>query len=308
MKCVGVLPHHGKPRAIELAADLVRRLEERGVQVCLDRETAALLGRDELGGDLVGIDVGLILGGDGAFLREGRRLAEAGVPMLGINFGRLGFLAEVEPEGVDAALDRLLSGDYVIEERLMLRARVLRGGSPQAVYYAINDVVVARGTLARTVHWTLSVDNSFIGHYSGDGIIVSSPTGSTAYSLSAGGPIVHPGLDALVVTPICPHTWGSRPIVTAPEHTVVVRFEELDEELLLTIDGQFGEHLHPGDEVWVDGAEQRARLIRFGNRTFYDLLRQRLARKFSDDLQGKEELREGRAASPHPGDHRGAAD
>ena len=209
--------------------------------------------------------------------------------MLGINFGRLGFLTEIEPEGVSQAIDRLLEGDYRIDTRMMLRARVVRNKAVRATYYAINDIVVARGTLARSVHCRLFIDSSFIGVYSGDGMIVATPTGSTAYSLSAGGPILHPSLNALVVTPICPHTLGSRSIVTSPEDGVMIRFDEPDEELLLTVDGQFGERLFPGDEIHFDQAPQQARLIRLEARTFYDVLRDRLARKFSDDFQKEDE-------------------
>lgn len=289
MKCIGVLPHTAKPHALAMARDLVSSLEARGVRVWLDHEAALLLDRTDLTGEFPRLDAGLVLGGDGAFLREGRRLAEAGVPMLGINFGRLGFLTEIEPETVDFAIDRLLQGDYRIETRLMLRARVVRNQLVRASYYAINDIVVARGTLARTVHCRLFIDGSFIGVYSGDGMIVATPTGSTAYSLSAGGPILHPGLDALVVTPICPHTLGSRSIVTSPEDEVMIRFDEPDEELLLTIDGQFGERLIPGDEIYFDRAPQHAKLIRLEARSFYDVLRNRLARKFSDDFQTEDE-------------------
>lgn len=289
MKRIGVLPHTAKPQALAMARELISILEARNVSVWLDNETAELLNRPDLSGEFAGLDAGLVLGGDGAFLREGRRLAEAGVPMLGINFGRLGFLTEIEPEGVNQAIDRLLRGDYRIETRMMLRARVVRNQEVRATYYAINDIVVARGTLARSVHCRLYIDSSFIGVYSGDGMIVATPTGSTAYSLSAGGPILHPSLNALVVTPICPHTLGSRSIVTSPDDGVMIRFDEPDEELLLTVDGQFGERLFPGDEIYFDQAPQQARLIRLEARTFYDVLRSRLARKFSDDFQKEDE-------------------
>lgn len=285
MQRIGVLPHTAKPLAVEMAKELVGLLESRSIAVWLDAESAHLLGRSDLTGPLAGLDAGIVLGGDGAFLRAGRQLAVAGVPLLGVNYGHLGFLTEIEPAQINWAIDALIAGAYRIEERFMLRASVIHEGQERARYYAINDIVVARGTLARIVRSHLYIGTSFIGIYRGDGVIVSTPTGSTAYSLSAGGPILHPGLDAVVVTPICPHTLGARSIVTAPDDRITIRFESMNEELLLTIDGQLGDELVQGDEVWVERAAQRARLIRLHDRTFYDILRTRLSRQFGDDLQ-----------------------
>lgn len=285
MKRIGVLPHTGKKPALAMAKQLIEMLEARSVGCWLEEETARILNRPDLAGPLAHLDAGIVLGGDGAFLRAGRQLAIAGIPLLGINYGHLGFLTEVEPEELSWAIDSLISGAYRIEERLMLRASVVHDGKERACHYAINDVVVARGTLARIVSSHVYIGNSFTGIYRGDGIIVSTPTGSTAYSLSAGGPILHPQLEALVVTPICPHTLGARSIVTAPDERICIRFESPDEELLLTVDGQFGEDLVKGDEVHVERAGQRARLIRLHDRTFYDILRTRLSRQFGDDLQ-----------------------
>lgn len=285
MQRIGVLPHTDKPPAVSMAQELVGLLEARDISVWLDSESAKLLGRPELTGPVAGLDAGIVLGGDGAFLRAGRQLAVAGVPLLGVNYGHLGFLTEIEPEQINDGIDALLAGNYRIEERFMLCATVIHEGKERARYYAINDIVVARGTLARLVRSHLYIGTSFVGVYRGDGVIVSTPTGSTAYSLSAGGPILHPGLDAVVVTPICPHTLGARSIVTAPDDCIIIRFESNNDELLLTVDGQLGDELVQGDEVRVERAPKRARLIRLHDRTFYDILRTRLSRQFGDDFQ-----------------------
>lgn len=266
-----------------MARDLIDLLEARAIAVWLEQDTAALLGRPDLAGELPALDAGIVLGGDGAFLRAGRRLAVAGVPLLGVNYGHLGFLTEVEPDEILWAIDRLVQGAYRIEERIMLQASVVRDGRVRAQYEAMNDVVVARGTLARIVTSHLYIDGSFVGVYRGDGMIVATPTGSTAYSLSAGGPILHPGMDAVVITPICPHTLGARSMVTVPDHCVTIRFASPNDELLLTVDGQYGEALQQGDEVRVERARVKTRLIRLHDRTFYDILRNRFIQQFGDE-------------------------
>lgn len=285
MERIGVLPHPAKAPALAMARELIEHLEERAIEVWLEGDAAALLDRTDLAGPLPQLDAGIVLGGDGAFLRAGRRLAVAGIPLLGVNYGHLGFLTEIEPEQIKWAIDRLIGGEYRIEERFMLRASVVREGEVVSRYDAMNDVVVARGTLARIVTCHLYIDGSFVGVYRGDGMIVATPTGSTAYSLSAGGPILHPDMAAVVVTPICPHTMGARSMVTAPDHCVTLRFPSSSDELLLTVDGQYGDALQPGDEVRIEKAAQRTRLIRLHDRTFYDILRSRLSQHFGEDLR-----------------------
>lgn len=272
-----------------MAAKLIDLLLSKGIDVWLDDETSSLLGVAKPSGPMRGLDAGIVLGGDGAFLRAGRRLAVLGVPLLGVNYGHLGFLTEIEPEQIAWAIDRLVQGQYRTEERIMLRATVFREGKPHRAYDCINDVVVARGTLARIVSSHLYIGSSFVGVYRGDGMIIATPTGSTAYSLSAGGPVLHPDMDAVVITPICPHTLGARSMVAAPEHPITLRFDSPKDELLLTVDGQYGEALQAGDEVRVQRSSQKTRLIRLHDRTFYDILRTRLTTHFDEDegLQGR---------------------
>jgi len=272
------MPHLGKDDALELAKDLIGWLEERSVPLWLEPEAASLLGRPDLAGDddeLKRAGVALVLGGDGALLKAARRAAPHGVPILGVNLGHLGFLTEVEPAGVKDALLRVFRGEYSIEERLMLKAEVIRDGEKAAAFFGLNDAAVTRGVFARVIEFETLIDDAVVGTFLADGVIVATPTGSTAYSLSAGGPIVHPGVEALIVTPICPHTIGARTILTMPEQRVTVRILSRD-DAMLTVDGQEGVSLKARDQVVVYRASKPARLISFDHRNFYRLIHNRL--------------------------------
>jgi NAD+ kinase len=283
MKRIGVSLHPGKPAACKIAIDLVNRLEKAGVEVELDQSTASVIARPELKGDLLELDACIVLGGDGAFLRAGKKLAKAGIPMLGINLGSLGFLSEIEPSNLNEAVDRLLAGEYRIQQRLMLEAQVLKNGEVTQVFEAINDIVMARGTLARAVHYKVYVGESLAGSYRGDGVIISTPTGSTAYSLSAGGPVVHPDVDALVITHVCPHTLGARSLVVSVNEEVYLEFDHTDEDLYLTSDGHSHTKLSFDELVRVKAGKHRAKLIYLYNRTFIDVLQTRMARQFGQN-------------------------
>lgn len=276
---IALLPHSGKRAALDMADSLISHLEGRGIEVWLEREAAETLGRAELTADdeaFAASDAAIVLGGDGAFLRAARTVAPLGVPLLGVNLGHLGFLTAVEPNGLYAALDRVLSGDYSIEERLMLKATITRSGERVASFFGLNDAVVTRGVFPRVIELETYVDDVLIGTFLADGIIVSTPTGSTAYSLSAGGPIVNPGIEALVITPICPHTVGARALITRPDERVTIRMAHERTDAMLTVDGQVGDVLRPGDEVEVTRAGKPARLVNLIGRSFYDLLHSRL--------------------------------
>ena len=272
------MPHPQKKAALRLARDLIARLTETGVDVWLEADAAAALGRPDLVRPvdlLAEAQVVLVLGGDGAFLKAARTAAPYGVPLLGVNLGRLGFLTAVEPAGVDEALARVFRGEYIIEERLMLKAWVERDGQVIQTFCGLNDAAVTRGTFARVIQFESRIDGSLIGTFLADGVIVATPTGSTAYSLSAGGPIVHPGVEALIVTPICPHTIGARTVVAMPDQRVTIRILSR-EDAMLTVDGQVGEPLRALDQVVVERASKPARLVSFGERGFYSLIRDRL--------------------------------
>ena len=228
-----------------------------------------------------GIDLLITLGGDGTLLWGARQVAELGVPVLGINLGHMGFLTSVTLDGMEEALEKLFSGDYVLDSRSTLEAIVLgEAGVQRDRYLALNDFVIHKGGMARVTRLDLYVGEGElkeqIGRISGDGVVIATPTGSTAYSLSAGGPIVAPAMGCIIVTPICPHTLAVRPLVIHAEETVSVTSKDNDSSLVLTVDGQAGTDLSMGESVLIRQAEARVHLIRLPGQTFFSTLRQKL--------------------------------
>lgn len=224
------------------------------------------------------LDLLLTLGGDGTLLRGARMVAPLGIPVLGINLGRLGFLTSLSPDELDAGLDRLMTGGTVLDDRMVLQVEAeTSAGSVDGGYLALNDVVLHRGGVARMIRMKIHTHGEEVGTYSADGIILATPTGSTAYSLSAGGPIVPPNLDCIIATPICPHTLAVRPLILSADDTVTVEVLSPTEELILTIDGQEGTSLMPGDRLVVRRAPLPLHVVRFPGQTFFSTLRRKLA-------------------------------
>jgi NAD+ kinase len=223
------------------------------------------------------LDLLVTLGGDGTLLRGARLVAPYGTPVLGINLGHLGFLTSFAPHEMDAAFPHLVAGDVRIEERMVLAARAeTADGATRGEYLALNDAVLHKGGFARVIRIGVRADGQVVGTYRADGIILSTPTGSTAYSLSAGGPIVSPTLDCIIATPICPHTLAVRPLVLPAEEHITVEILDTSEELILTIDGQEGAALAPGDRLVVRRADVPLCLVRLPGQTFFDTLRRKL--------------------------------
>ncbi|MFC1661329.1 NAD(+)/NADH kinase [Gemmatimonadota bacterium] len=228
-----------------------------------------------------GLNLLITLGGDGTLLWGARMVAERTVPILGINLGRMGFLTSVTPDGIEASIERVFRGDYVLDSRSTLEAEVIQvDGTSRARYGALNDFVIHKGGMARVVRLDVLVGEGAaqeeIGRFSGDGVVLSTPTGSTAYSLSAGGPIVVPGMSCIMLTPICPHTLAVRPLVVSAEETITVHPLEGDGTLALTVDGQAGTDLGEGESVVVRRGESLVDLVRFPGQTFFSTLRQKL--------------------------------
>ena len=261
---VGLLqgPHRGKVEAAVLAA--AARLRSEGIEVCSDR--AEISGGEVLSREAViaGSDLLIVCGGDGSILAVARRAAARSVPVLGVNFGQLGFLSEVEAAGLSGALDRVLSGDYEVERRLMLRA----SWQGQEVD-ALNDIVVRRESSLAVVRADVEVDGLKLDHYVADGILVSTPTGASAYALSCGGAIVHPRLTCLSLMAICPHSLRARPVMLAPDQEISVRIEARSLPAMICADGQDLISLAPGDSVRSRRAPYDARLIRLDRRDFF---------------------------------------
>jgi NAD+ kinase len=224
------------------------------------------------------LDALMTLGGDGTLLRGARLLAGAETPILGVNLGRVGFLTTAARDSVSAAVEALAAGRYAIERRQVLRAAI-RGadGSERSATHALNDVVVHKGGVARVVRLRVLIGKEEVGPYSADGIVVATPTGSTAYSLSAGGPIVVPGVEALVVTPICAHTLAVRPLVIPATSEVVIEpIAPWADDLLVSFDGQVGTTLVTGDRVEIKRADHRVLLVRLEGDSFFELMREKL--------------------------------
>jgi NAD+ kinase len=223
-----------------------------------------------------GVDLVLVLGGDGTLLSAARLIEDTAQPILGINLGSLGFLTELGLEELFESLERVLEGEYSRESRVRLEASLHRGEEQIGRYQVLNDVVINKGALARIIDLETYVDGQKVTNYQSDGLIISTPTGSTAYSLAAGGPIIDPTLDVIVISPICPHTLTNRPLVI-PGGAVVELFLRSDSgEVFLTLDGQEGTRLNQGDRVRIRASGNKVNLIRTGSRNFYDVLSTKL--------------------------------
>ncbi len=278
-KSIGILT---KPKFAEIKPTLhevVAWLRARSLVVILDTASAALLG--EQGGtqktELASkADMLLVLGGDGTMLNAARLAGERSIPILGVNLGGLGFLTEVRLENLYPSLERVFANDFVLDERRMLQAHVHRHGETVARGVVLNDVVISKGTLARMIELRISIQGQFVTNLRGDGVIVTTPTGSTAYSLSAGGPIINPAVQSLMVTPICPHTLTHRPLIVPGTAEIEVTLTSKDDGAMATLDGQVGVVMTQGDTVEIKMSEYRTQLIRFPESSYYEVLREKL--------------------------------
>jgi NAD+ kinase len=278
MKKIGIICKIGKPEPVEIVRELLPWLKGKGVQVLLDDESAAALGIEGYSRlripDLA--EAVIVLGGDGTMLSVARLACRKTVPILGVNLGGLGFITEIKKGDLLKALERLLSGTYPFEDRLMLSARVIRNGREIAQYTALNDVVINKGALARIVDLETSLNGMYVNRFRADGMIVSTPTGSTAYCLSAGGPILYPTMENVVLIPICPHTLTNRPIVLPDNITLEMILQAPKEDVVLTVDGQVGLPLEQHDVVVVEKSPHKTRIILPVQRDYFAVLRTKL--------------------------------
>jgi NAD+ kinase len=278
MRKVGVVAKASSPEAIATAQELGDWLTRKGLQVALDESTRRSR-HDEGGTEPYHLgdpcDLVVVLGGDGTLLSVARNLA-GDAPILGVNLGTLGFLTEINRSELYPSMVQVLQGHFETEERSLLDVELRRDGEPTHRYRVLNDAVVAKSALSRIIEISLRVDDHLVARYRSDGVIISTPTGSTAYNLSAQGPILFPRLAVMVLTPICPHTLSLRPLVVPDSSRVEVTLETQREEVYLTLDGQEGTTLGFGDCVRATRSEKTARLVRISGRTFYDGLRGKL--------------------------------
>jgi NAD+ kinase len=276
---VGVVGHSDYALLKETLARLASFAGREGVSLFYEPPLREHVGdgQELTGGACHGLDLLLTLGGDGTLLRGARMVAREGVPVLGVNLGHLGFLTSAPRDEMEAGLSRWLAGEFSIDERLALLVHTETAeGERGRDHLALNDAVLHKGGAARVIRLSMTATRDVVGSYSADGIILATPTGSTAYSLSAGGPIVSPTVDCIIATPICPHTLGVRPLILPADETVTVEVLSPTQELLLTIDGQESETLVPGQRVVVRRAPQPVRLVRFPGQTFFSTLRRKL--------------------------------
>jgi NAD+ kinase len=280
MKRVAIVAKVHDPRCQGVASELIEWLIANDVEPLVESHLAHHLlypkGMDisrfpELA-DLV-----VVLGGDGTLISAARLIGGRDIPILGVNLGSLGFLTEITVDELYPHLTDFLRGEYAVSERMMLDCAVLRNGAEIASHQVLNDVVINKGALARIVDLDTKVDCRHLTTFKADGLIISTPTGSTGYSLSAGGPIIHPAMNCLAITPICPHTLTNRPIVVADDSLISITVSSLDDEdVFLTLDGQVGVELKSGDVIQVRRARHHSMLIMSKGRDFFEVLRTKL--------------------------------
>ncbi|MEZ5400477.1 MAG: NAD(+)/NADH kinase [Bryobacteraceae bacterium] len=279
IRTVGIISRPGLERGSALAPGLIEWLRSREIAVRMDRETAAYAGRDD-GLDRPEVPDGaqfvIVLGGDGTLLAAARAIGDRPVPVFAVNLGSLGFLTAITVDEMYPELERALGGQHRIGHRRMVQARLMREGAEVASYLALNDIVISKVPEAPMIDLETHVDNNFVCTYKADGLIVCTPTGSTAYSLSAGGPIIFPTVAALALTPICPHTLTNRPVIVPDAAVVQVIVRARDDHAYMNADGRMGERLRMGDRVEVRRSEHTLNLIRPPRLLYFDVLRQKL--------------------------------
>lgn len=282
MRTIGIFPNSSKQNVDAVLNNIIETLKDEEIKILIPEKSAQELGYNEYSASreeiIRQIDLAITIGGDGTLLSTARKIAEAGIPICGINMGRLGFLAEVEVSELSTKLAKILRGDYEVEDRLMLDAVIKRDNTTKEISAALNDVVITKGGFSRMLRLKLFIDGIFTANYQADGLIIATSTGSTGYSLSAGGPIINPNLKVVLITPICPHTLNARSLIISSEEEVRINTVETQTDIVLTIDGQIVHELVPGDEVIIKRTPYAAKFIKFEDKSYYETLRTKLWR------------------------------
>jgi NAD+ kinase len=281
IRTVGIISRPRREDIARVVPPLIDWLRAHGVEVVCDSETGECIGplsgqtrkREELPAHS---DLLIVLGGDGTLLSAARLAAARQVPILAVNLGGMGFLTTVPQDELYQILEEIFSEKHRVSERVLLEARIVRDGAVIRRQIALNDAVLNKAALARIMDVVLRVDGEYVTTYKADGLILSTPTGSTAYSLAAGGPIVYPTVESFVVTPICPHTLTNRPLVIPDTAKIEIDFQSEDAAVFLTLDGQIGIELARGDHIVVRKAQEKLRLVRPAKKTYFEILRSKL--------------------------------
>jgi NAD+ kinase len=280
-KHIALIANVELPEVTEPLKRLCRFLEKEGYSVALESKTALLVANNTLPvfdylDEELKLDLVVVVGGDGSMLSVGRSVAELNIPLLGVNRGRLGFLTDIQPDDMENQLIRVLAGDYIVSNRFLLEISLSRKGEKINSGEAINDVVVHPGSSLRMMEFELYIDEQFVYSQRSDGLIVSTPTGSTAYALSGGGPILHPNLDAIVLVPMNPHTLSSRPVVVGGDSSIEIKLGLRNDHSMVTCDGQNDLIPQPGDVICIEKKMQPLRLIHQADNSFYATCRTKL--------------------------------
>jgi NAD+ kinase len=285
IKRIGIVLKPNQPDALRTVCDLVLWLNERGIKLVgtpeIERQRIELetgcpvmeLPREDLAAN---VDLILVLGGDGTMIAVARMLGASEVPVLGVNYGGLGYLAEFRIEELYRALESILAGNFRLDRRVMLDVELRRGGELITHNRVLNDVVINKSALARIIEIEAYLNQHFVNSFRADGLIISTPTGSTAYNLSAGGPVIFPSMNAVVITPICPFTLSNRPIVVPDDATIELLLKTDQEEVTLTLDGQVGFSLKVEDRAIIRKSSVTFNLVQPSNRNYFDVLRDKL--------------------------------
>jgi NAD+ kinase len=280
IRTAGIISKPNRELLSAVIPPLVKWLHGHKIEVLVDQETqecieagARCVARDALAAQ---VDLMIVLGGDGTLLSAARALGNHKVPILAVNLGGLGFLTSVTLDELYPLLEQVAAGKHRISERMMLDAAIHRGGQPAEQQCALNDAVANKAALARMLDFDVHVDGNHVGRYRADGLVIATPTGSTAYSLAAGGPIIDPDLDAFVITPICPHMLTNRPLVVPDTARIDLDFTAADEPVYITLDGQIGFQLKPQDRVTITKSKNRVALVRPPSKTYFEVLRSKL--------------------------------
>lgn len=280
IKKVGLIVNDEKDRNLEITQKLIHHLAENNIEVFLSKKFIPLLKENEklkiLAAPFNQINMIFSLGGDGTLLRAARLVSSYGIPICGINLGGLGFLTQIGINEISDYLQYILKGNYQIEDRMMLSGYIQRGEKKTGPFYCLNDIVVAKKLFARLIHLETYINEEYVIHYAADGLVVSTSTGSTAYSLSAGGPIVHPSIKSMIITPICPHTLSARALVIHHNDIFKAIVRSKGKEVMLTVDGQQGFDLEENDHIIIQESQYRTSLVTFAEKRFYGILRKKL--------------------------------
>ena len=278
MMQIAVFPNMSKMRAGEIVDRIFNFYKNKDVRLLMPATEARMLRKEEYGlpcVERVHVDMALSIGGDGTLLGVCRRFENQNVPVCGINLGTLGFLADIEPRELESRLAKILAGQYRVERRLLLSGYVRNELGEKFLGNAINDVVITKGGVARMLRLGLYINQTHLMDYKADGLIVSSPTGSTAYSLSAGGPILNPNIRALLLTPICAHTFQMRPLIVNEDEEVLIKISAM-QDVIVTLDGQVSHKIQPNDDVIVRKALATAHIVKFDDKNYYDVLKAKM--------------------------------